>query len=275
MERKECAEIQPVPVVNNDPNGKSRFDGLGPMRNENHELLELARRQDTAAATALRHGGASLEAMALAHSPDCGFSAEEKRCLRALYSSYETLLENDFARSFQDAKTPPDVESYPLWQRFQRLTRAEIAGTRLADGEEIAFIGSGPFPVSAISYARQRRARVCCIDSNPGAIETARMVIESLGLSTRICFECIHGQDADFSRYDVIAIAVLAQPKPEILGQICRTARAGSRVACRTVYGKCDMIYEDFRGPFPPRMIECAVHCAGREDTISCRFFKC
>jgi hypothetical protein len=245
------------------------------MRNENHELLELARRQDIASATALRDGGASLEAIVMAFSADCAFSAEEKRWLRALYSSYETLLENDFASSFWDAGAQPDVESYPLWQRFQRLTRAEIAGTRLADGEEIAFIGSGPFPVSAISYARQRQARVSCIDSNPAAVETARQVVEILGLATTVCFQCIPGQDADFSRYDVIAIAVLAKPKPEILERICTTAKAGSRIACRTVYGKCDMIYEDFHGQFPPRMQEYAAHRAGKEDTISCRFFNC
>jgi hypothetical protein len=236
------------------------------------ELIRTAQRLDELTPDQTRRAGAELEAMALEPSAKVSISREERQSLRQLYCSYETLLENEFAQALLAGDDGVCVEDYLLWDRFCRLTRAEVAGTRLKPGERVAFIGSGPFPISALLYAKTRGSSVCCIDSNAEAVKTARRIIARLGFADLITFDCIAGQDADYSRYNVVMIAVLATPKYPILERICKTILPGGRVGCRTVFPNCDIIYEAFEGRFPDGLRPDSLHRSGHDDTISCHF---
>jgi hypothetical protein len=240
----------------------------------NHRLISTASRCDSLSSSDLQIAGTEVEAIALDSSTRHIFSGEHRQVLRKLYSAYETSLEEKFVRSFLIRKGKPRLESYLLWNRFCRLTDAEARGTRLSSAENIAFVGSGPFPISALQYARLRAVSVCCIDSNAEAVETSRKVISKLKLSNIISFQCVAGQDADFSKYDVVTVAALATPKLKILRRIAETIKPGARVACRTAFGNCDLIYERFSGPFPTSLSQYALHRSGFDDTISCRFLQ-
>lgn len=196
--------------------------------------------------------------------------------LQQLYERFETDLEYDFADRIINRKAGSERD-YRLYERFLRLTKAESALAGIRPSDKILFIGSGPSPISAILLSRINSAKVDCYDRSSEACTASQRVVDRLGLSDRITVSNSSGEDGKVYGYDVIVVALLAQPKDRIMDNIWFHAPQNVRVICRNSEGDRILFYKGF----PPQSLTAYRHFAlvdehkaAADDSISSLLIK-
>lgn len=171
------------------------------------------------------------------------FRESHLAALNAAYCAWETILEKLFVDDVTAGKVG-NFEQYRLTDRFKRLISREMSLLSEHPVKNALFIGSGPFPVSAIWMNQMLQVPIDCLDIDEMAIEAAKTFIKNVGLENNL--RVIHetSPQYDISKYDVIVIALLAKPKQEILANISKTMGAECQVICRTSHGLRNVLYE-------------------------------
>jgi hypothetical protein len=169
--------------------------------------------------------------------------AETVRLLNDAYCAWETALEQIFVKRLINGSVG-SLFDYRLNTRFDRLLKRELSMLHGAKPQRALFIGSGPFPISAIWMHQILGIHVDGLDVSGDAAERSRSLIAKLGLDDAI--HVIHetAPTYDVSAYDIIIIALLAKPKETLLANIYRTAKPGCEVICRTSIGLRGILYE-------------------------------
>ncbi|MBI3300927.1 MAG: hypothetical protein HYZ72_02455 [Deltaproteobacteria bacterium] len=162
--------------------------------------------------------------------------------LRAIYERYETDLERGFSKHIIQRRAASAYQ-YPLYRRFQTLVSNEARLLNLNPSDHLLFIGSGPFPISAILFSQHANCTVLCFDKDESAVAAARSTLDRLSLSDRIVVARGRGEDTPVDRFSTAIVAVLARPKEQILASIFRAA-PNCRVICRTTHGLRRILYE-------------------------------
>ena len=163
--------------------------------------------------------------------------------LQVLYEEFETNLEIDFAKQvIQSNKT---VKDYLLTKRFITLIKNEIRLGNMAKNHKVLFIGSGPFPISAILFNKLVGCHVDCYEKRKYRAELSNKALKKLDLSNSIKVYCKKGEDLSDDRYDIIVIALLAKTKNKILNKIFSVARPGTKIICRTADDVHKVFYEE------------------------------
>lgn len=171
------------------------------------------------------------------------FSSHAISLLNHAYCLWETLLEKQFVKNlFLDSEI--SFSSYYLKHRFQRLISNELDMLNKANLKKVLFIGSGPFPVSALWIHKLQNIAVDCLDINAEAAQISRKVIDKLEHREHLNVIYNPNGDYDVSEYDAIFIALLAKPKQLILENIAKTMSSNCQVICRTSVGLRTLIYE-------------------------------
>lgn len=239
--------------------------------------LSLLASTDLTDVTAVKKCGQELEEILLnkQESYITELSAEEIIKLQQLYECFETNLETEFANKVLKEKAK--IEDYPLYQRFKRLVAAEIKLANITSHDKILFIGSGPFPISPILLATLTGSMVDCFDISEEACIISKGVINAIGLSNKIKVYKKSGEKGAVQRYDVIDIALLAQPKENILNNLWENASHGARVICRNAEGFRLAFYKGINPETFKRSEQFDLikqHNAGPDDTISSLLLK-
>jgi Nicotianamine synthase protein len=170
---------------------------------------------------------------------------DELTDLQALYETFETNLENDFVNDFFEGPTSWErLESYILYKRFVGLISNEIRLCNLSASDNVAFIGSGPFPVTALLLYRLAGVNVTCYEHYLPAAKISRRLMQELGVDQQITVKHQPGQQIDASEYHAVVVALLAKPKKQILHQLVETAPDNCRIICRTSDGIRQVFYE-------------------------------
>ncbi len=160
-----------------------------------------------------------------------------------LFSEFESILERSFVSVFLGANARPLLLNndgnitQPYLLRYQRLARAETALAEITVADRVAFVGSGPFPISAIEYIRQTHCHADGYECRQDAMALSRDVVRHLGLDAYLRVIQQTGETVDYSSYSVILVGVLARPKAAIFDQICATAPPHRRILCRPPTG--------------------------------------
>ncbi len=168
--------------------------------------------------------------------------------LRSIYELYEVFLETTTCiDSLQASKgiDPCTFAEAPL--EILKTSESAIAEARAAGvqaNSRVAFVGSGPFPETALSLAREFKCSVTCIDYNPEAVVLSSRLLKSWGMSERLPVFFRNAVDFSFAGYTHVWLAALARPKREILEQVCATSVQDLTVVCRTVNGLREFLYE-------------------------------
>ncbi len=196
-----------------------------------------------------------------------------------LYEQFETNLETSFADFF--LRGDAQLKEYILYDRFKRLIEAEIKLANIKASDRVLFIGSGPLPISAILIEQKTGAYVDCFDHSMEACEISKEIISKLALSEKI--RVIH-QSAEsvelptdntagtHGHYDVIVVALLAQPKDQILHQLWRSVGPFPRIVLRYSEGNRKLIYKGMefsKATWNNRYELGEHHSAEANDTIS------
>ncbi|MGN6320307.1 MAG: nicotianamine synthase family protein [Dyella sp.] len=168
---------------------------------------------------------------------------ESVKLLNDAYCSWETALEQIFVRRLCGGDVV-SLNDYRLNSRFQRLLKRESSMLNGCSPKRALFIGSGPFPISAIWLHRYLDIPVDGLDVSGDAVERSRGLIKTLGMGNSIRIIHETSPEYDVSEYDVIIIALLAKPKSAILENIYKSAKRDCYIVCRTSFGLRSVIYE-------------------------------
>lgn len=204
--------------------------------------------------------------------------------LRDICSTAEACMESHWAKAICGTETYDDahriLSTFPYDKNYEHLTRFELAaisstGFTLSPSTNIAFIGSGPMPLtslcilsalssnhmtynitptSSISLTSNHPTTITNIDSNPLANTQAQALCKSLGglPSTGMKFitSLAGSNDLDLSSYDIVWFAALVggtqEDKEKILQNVVRKMRKGSLLVMRGVWGLRSVLYCDF-----------------------------
>ncbi|MBH1652545.1 hypothetical protein I5U67_10220 [Stenotrophomonas maltophilia] len=171
-----------------------------------------------------------------------GYGREDMELLNNAYCAWETALEKIFVERLCAGVS--SLSDYRLNSRFQRLLKREVSMLSQRNHRRALFIGSGPFPISAVWLHKYLGISVDGLDLSSDAVERSRGLIAKLGLEGSINIIHEDSPHYDVGAYDVIIIALLAKPKKVILDNIHASARPDCEVICRTSSGLRSVLYE-------------------------------
>ena len=146
------------------------------------------------------------------------------------------------------------LEKFPYYDNYVDLTRLELASLHAADPhppESIAFIGSGPLPLSSLSLARSDgKPRLLNIDHNADAVSKSRDLWRRLGgTANQMLFSCVEADSPEISLegYNIVYLAALVgktqEEKEQLLRSVVRRMREGALVVVRSAHGLRRLLY--------------------------------
>ncbi|RJQ22496.1 hypothetical protein C4580_00395 [Candidatus Woesearchaeota archaeon] len=167
------------------------------------------------------------------------FFLKRAAATRATYELYEEFLET---RALLDALNGKDPFANPQLKRTFSFAQEEARAANITAKSTVAFIGSGPFPESALAIRKATGCTLTCIDHHPEAIVLSQELFTRLKINAQTI--CADARTLDYSQYTHIFIAVLARPKSEIIDTIIKTCPSRATIICRTADGLRQLIYE-------------------------------
>ncbi len=169
-------------------------------------------------------------------APNLVKSVNDKYCL------WETVFETQFSESILNERVT-SISEYHLYDRFKNLIKKELDILGSINFESILFIGSGPFPITAILLHQFADKRIDCLECNQDSAKISVSILQKLGLADKIKVHVGDGCTFDVSKFDVVLNALLAKPKHGILKNI-RSSNKKAVVLCRTSFGLRQLVYE-------------------------------
>ncbi|WP_157987381.1 nicotianamine synthase family protein [Jiangella endophytica] len=170
--------------------------------------------------------------------------------LRALCAQGEGELEHAWAKRIV-AGCPPreELARFPYFGNYRQLSRMEIgilASALPRRVRSVAFVGSGPLPLSSLYLAGELDASLDNYDRDPVALTAGARVAGALGYG-ELGFHEADVLDADLSGYDVVVLAALVgdtlEAKRRILGHLAGTMRPGAVLLARSARGLRTLLY--------------------------------
>lgn len=137
-----------------------------------------------------------------------------------------------------------DKSKNPFISNNSMLAEREAEFSNINKKSHVFFIGSGPFPWTAINYATPRRCRVTCIENNPAAVSLSAELIKKLSLDSLISVFCANAQKFDYDQATHVTIAGMVNPKTIILKQINDTSRRDVKIIARSSFDLYFFMYE-------------------------------
>jgi len=193
--------------------------------------------------------------------------------LRRLCARGEYELELQWAVRVADAPDPVlELERFPYRANYSKLVALEVhslLGLGYAEFRNVAFIGSGPLPLSAILLAERGGWAVDNVEREAEAYGLAVKVADRLGLGHALRFHhCDALEFAALERFDVIFLAALVgtnrTEKRTLLAHLATRMRPGAVLLVRTADNLRTMLYprvrlEDLAG-FAPKLLLHPLH---------------
>lgn len=149
-------------------------------------------------------------------------SLEERRALEAINGERNVFTDRVLSRTFDYS-----------------IEEGKMAG--IGKNDKVLVIGSGPFPETAMSYAKSFGCAVRCIERERRFSRISTELVESMGLSEMIEVINADGKNADVTGFDKILVTILTKDKPVVLDN---ARSSGAQVIARTAFGSSCLIYE-------------------------------
>lgn len=154
-----------------------------------------------------------------------------------IFEKFETNLEADFARLLINKNKGIKktlISDYPIYYRYIISLKNEIKLAKINSKDKVLFVGSGPFPITAILIHELTHSQVDCVEINKNSAKLSKKVIDHLNHSDSINIINKDALTIDYSDYTVIVIAILAKPQDKLLESIWKQISPGSRIIYRT-----------------------------------------
>lgn len=230
----------------------------------------------------VRHSGLMLENLVL--NKKFTYSEEDEllnylskkdslRKIQLFYEKFETDLEVSFAREIVRGKLSV-YRPYLMYKRFMELIKNEIKLANIKGRENVLFIGSGPFPITAILLNKLAGCNVDCYEKNKKYVELSKKVISQLRLAGKIRIKAIKGEFFSDNNYSTIIVALLAKPKDKILQILKERISTDTKIICRTSDKVRQVFYEATSQDHLDGYKIVKKNCAKGDQTISSVLLK-
>ncbi len=126
------------------------------------------------------------------------------------------------------------LKKFTHYSNYTQLARTEYQGSELKPGDTVAFIGSGPLPLSLILLCHQHGLRGIGLEQESDRAELSRKVLAKLDLSEQI--EIIDGNHFRLPSNNgckLIMVAAAAEPKTEIFEFLAKVLPSGTKISYR------------------------------------------
>jgi hypothetical protein len=186
---------------------------------------------------------AAEEAAVLAH-PDVANVREEMVGKLAIA---EGEMEKYWAAHF-NARGKLDAEDFKdfiYWGCYDRLVNGEIRAMPKAaftKDAKIAFVGSGPLPLTALILHQKTGLKITCVDNDPAACALSRELLQKAGIGG-IDVVCAAGAEFDYKDYPVVFIASLVPHKDKVVEKI-RAAKTEAWIGLRSAERLHILLYD-------------------------------
>lgn len=130
------------------------------------------------------------------------------------------------------------LKKFTHYTNHTQLARTESQGSKLKPGDTVAFIGSGPLPLSLILLCHQHGLRGIGLEQESDRAELSRKVLAKLDLSEQI--EIIDGNHFKLPLNNgckLIMVAAAAEPKTELFEFLAKVLPSGTKISYR-IYEK-------------------------------------
>lgn len=192
--------------------------------------------------------------------PICGAAEGELENYWAL----KILAEAKARKQLQNPDNPADsidtsqhlLAAFPYYQNYLDLSRLEcstLEGFLSHPPTNVAFIGSGPLPLTSICMLdRFPDASVCNIDRDAGALRVSQKLCQELRYGERMSFVCEDiafpsTNGTDWFSFQVVFLAALVgtdtESKMAILTALAGKMSPGSLVVARSAWGLRGVLY--------------------------------
>jgi nicotianamine synthase len=145
------------------------------------------------------------------------------------------------------------LRAFPYFRNYMDLSRLEISALAAVRGSAIgslAFVGSGPLPLTSICLSTllsPAPRRIHNVDSCPRAIALSRELCDRLRVP--LTFEHADARDVVLDAFDVVVLAGLvgadADEKARILGNVVRSCRQDALLVLRSAHGLRTLLYQE------------------------------
>ncbi len=126
---------------------------------------------------------------------------------------------------------------------YAKLITNEIEIADLEKDDKIVHIGSGPFPITAISLAREGY-QITGVDVDEIALKKAEDLTEKLNLCNKINFKLATAEEIDFTKFDVVWMSLHVIPKAETINEIIKKLSPGQKLIYRNPRGLLTFLYD-------------------------------
>jgi len=158
-----------------------------------------------------------------------------REAVARLRNVYSLRLEIEETRSILESQDPwKTLKGFTFYPNYQILAETEQAGAYLSPGDTVAFLGSGPLPLSLIVLCSERGLKGIGIERVSEWAEISRKVLDRLGLQSEIVI--LEGDQFTFPlerECQLVMIAAMARPKEEIFRHLAEVLLPGTRVSYR------------------------------------------
>jgi predicted GNAT family N-acyltransferase len=192
---------------------------------------------------------------------------ETLRNLREAHRFWRTRSDSDFARRL--IKGEACISDHPLHDQVAALVKRELEVVSGVPLERILFVGSGPFPISAIHLHLQTGLPVDSLARDRDELGIDQDALGSCGLEGGVDLLTEEEARKRLAEYDLVLVGLLFKPKKTILQLLRKRCRTGCQILCRTSHGPGQLLYEplaerDMRGFHRKRL-----QISGAEQEIS------
>ncbi len=117
---------------------------------------------------------------------------------------------------------------------LSQTVKHELDELHINENSKVLFIGSGAFPISALTIASEKNAEVHCIDIDEEAVEMGRKVSLITGLQDNVRFSNSVRNDLRFAHNTThVLIASLVRNKREVLNELKDILQPHTKVILR------------------------------------------
>lgn len=111
--------------------------------------------------------------------------------------------------------------------------KKEIEAFGLKNHKNVLHIGSGSYPISALTLSKNNCVKITGIDRNAFSVNLARKIIEQKKLEEKIEIINSNGFSYPVDSFDLIIVSGCSVPKIPVLEHILKNAKKGSRIIIR------------------------------------------
>lgn len=142
--------------------------------------------------------------------------------LRYLCQKAECEMEEFWAKYFiqKEHLFYDDLKEFLYFNQYDKISSNEdkIIKKYANNVKKIAFVGSGPLPMTAIMLNKRNGYQLDLIDKSSRAIELSKSLCKNI--SNNLNFMCVDALEVDYSKYDLVFIASMVTDKMKLIDKI-------------------------------------------------------